>query len=217
MIAVTIDGANTATHTRSSTITKPSSQAHLPKAVSTGDKRTSRHSVVTERTDRAIREHTDPSRAAAAQNFIQQMGLVMQADGGPRIAGRIFGLLLVEGRAMSLSEIATSLEVSRASASTNARLLARGGLLRLISRPGDRQDFYELVENPFQHMLASMGARLRRMASQIAEAEPQFLPDDPAKARIRDLADQHLRSAQFIEEWAANLRHSQAKRKGSKR
>lgn len=141
----------------------------------------------------------------------------MQADGGPRIAGRIFGLLLVEGRAMSLGEIAKSLEVSRASASTNARLLARGGLLRLISRPGDRQDFYELVANPFQHMLASMGARLRRMAGQIAEAEPLFPPNDPAKARIRELADQHFRSAQFIEEWAANLRRPQTKVRRSKR
>ncbi len=145
-------------------------------------------------------------RPTASENFIEQMGLILQADGGPRIAGRIFGLLIVEGRPMSLHEMADRLEVSRASASTNARLLANGGVLRLISRPGDRQDYYELTPNPFQRILEGVGAKMRRAATQIAEAEALFTPAEAdTKARVRQLAEQHRQSADFIEKWAARL------------
>jgi DNA-binding transcriptional regulator GbsR (MarR family) len=154
------------------------------------------------------------SRQTAAENFIEQMGLMMQADGGPRIAGRIFGLLLIEGRPMSLLEMADSLGVSRASISTNARLLERSELIRLVTVPGNRQDYYEMVPSPFQRMLVSVGTKMRRVAGQIAEAELLFRHDDPAKARIRELADQHRQSAAFIEKWAASLLpHSKAARK----
>jgi DNA-binding transcriptional regulator GbsR (MarR family) len=141
----------------------------------------------------------------AAEKFIEQMGRMMQADGGPRIAGRIFGLLLIENRAMSLQDIAVALGASRASASTNARLLASSGLVRLVSRPGDRQDYYEIVDDPFQRMLESVGAKMHRVAAQIAETELLFAHDDPAKPRVRQLAERHRQSAEFIEQWAASL------------
>ena len=75
------------------------------------------------------------------ENFIEMMGLIYQADGAPRIAGRIFGLLLVEDEPHSLQGIAERLQVSKASASTNARLLAEKGVIRLTTKPGVRQDF----------------------------------------------------------------------------
>ena len=77
-------------------------------------------------------------------NFIEQMGMLTQADGGPRIAGRIFGLLLVEGHPFTLDEMAARLTISKASASTNARLLLASGMIRLVAVAGDRRDFYEL-------------------------------------------------------------------------
>ncbi|MCW5722868.1 MAG: hypothetical protein KIS86_17190, partial [Devosia sp.] len=41
---------------------------------------------------------------SAVDRFIDEMGLITQQDGGPRIAGRIFGLLIVEGRELSLNQ-----------------------------------------------------------------------------------------------------------------
>ena len=55
--------------------------------------------------------------------FIEQMGLIAQEDGAPRIAGQILGYLLIEGEPRTLSQMAEALKISKASASTNARLL----------------------------------------------------------------------------------------------
>jgi DNA-binding transcriptional regulator GbsR (MarR family) len=38
--------------------------------------------------------------------FIETMGLTLESDGLPRIAGRIFGLLLVSEEARSLDDLA---------------------------------------------------------------------------------------------------------------
>ena len=67
--------------------------------------------------------------------FTGRMGLLFEADGHPRIAGRIFAYLLVSDGPRSLDELARTLRVSKASASTNARLLAATGVLERVSRP----------------------------------------------------------------------------------
>ena len=68
------------------------------------------------------------------------MGLALEADGLPRIAGRIFGLLLISEDALSLDKLASELRVSKASVSTNARMLEHRGVLEQVSRPADRRD-----------------------------------------------------------------------------
>src|SRR3546814_5030306 len=101
---------------------------------------------------------------SAGEKFIEQMGLLSQVDGAPRIAGRILGLLLLEGRPLALHEIAERLQVSKASASTNARLLAGRDILRLRAQPGDRQDYYEFATGNEYRFLEAIGARMRNSA-----------------------------------------------------
>ncbi|WIY53208.1 hypothetical protein O9Z70_01290 [Devosia sp. YIM 151766] len=141
----------------------------------------------------------------AAENFIEQMGLIMQTDGGPRIAGRILGLLIVEGRSFSLAEMADRLKISKASASTNARLLANTGMIRQTSRAGDRQDYYELGEEPYSRMMETVTARMRKVANLVFEAEARFADDTSgARMRVRQLAQFYQQSADFITEWSAH-------------
>ena len=64
---------------------------------------------------------------ARTVDFIERMGLALESDGLPRIAGRIFGLLLVSEDARSLDDLAAELRVSKGSVSTNARLLEQRG------------------------------------------------------------------------------------------
>src|SRR5690606_21420618 len=59
--------------------------------------------------------------------FIEQMGMSAQADGVPRIAGRIFGYFVINGGPISFTQLAQELQVSRASVSTNLRILASIG------------------------------------------------------------------------------------------
>src|SRR5687767_1846148 len=76
--------------------------------------------------------------------FIEDLGVFYEAQGMPRIGGRICGLLVLATRPLSLEEMAETLSVSRASVSTNARLLERNGTVIRVGRPGDRRDYYEI-------------------------------------------------------------------------
>jgi len=136
------------------------------------------------------------------ETFIEQMGFISQAEGGPRIAGRIFGLLLVEGSPLTLQEMADRLQISKASASTNARLLARYGAIRRRSRSGDRQDYYEVVPDPNQHMLDMVEARMRRNADDLEQTERLFPDGVKAKERIHKLVRFYRVSADFLREWS---------------
>ena len=147
------------------------------------------------------------SSPSPIDQFVEQMGLITQTDGGPRIAGRIFGLLLAEGRSFSLGEMADRLQISKASASTNARRLLDAGMLELTARPGDRQDFYQVGATPYARIIETICARMRRSAEQIRETEALF-PDsqNDARERVHDLAEFYAQSADFFTPWAEHLK-----------
>ena len=107
---------------------------------------------------------------ARTAHFIERMGLALEADGLPRIAGRIFGLLLVSEDARSLDDLARQLRVSKASVSTNARMLEQRAVLERISWPGDRRDYYRVPTNLFSHTMAQRVARWQRFHEAIGAA-----------------------------------------------
>ncbi len=100
--------------------------------------------------------------------FVEKVGLVTQADGLTRAAGRIFGLLLWEGAAVSFGDLAIRLETSRGSISSGVRLLEERGLIRRIARAGDRQDWFEMTPEPFAALLDGAATRLGRAGAEIA-------------------------------------------------
>jgi len=104
----------------------------------------------------AMTEKNDP-----VQDFIEMMGLRFQDQQMPRIAGRLFGLLLLEGGPFSFGELADRLQVSRGSISSNARLLDDIGLIERVAKPGDRQDYYRIVPDGFVSLFRKQLAKLR--------------------------------------------------------
>jgi DNA-binding transcriptional regulator GbsR (MarR family) len=116
--------------------------------------------------------------------FIERMGLALGTDGLPRIAGRIFGLLLISTEARSLDDLAAELRVSKGSASTNARLLEQRGLLERVCRPADRRDYYRVRPDLFDHTMALRLARWERFHETIAGARTG-LPIRSAEVRNR--------------------------------
>jgi DNA-binding transcriptional regulator GbsR (MarR family) len=103
-------------------------------------------------------------------HFTNRMGLLFEQDALPRIAGRVFGLLLVSQEARCLDELAEVLRVSKASVSTNARLLARRGILERVRRPGDRRDFYRVSPDLFVHSVAVRLQRWDRFTQLVGQA-----------------------------------------------
>lgn len=148
---------------------------------------------------------------SAIDRFIEEMGLIAQHDGGPRIAGRIMGLLVAEGRELSLNQISERLRVSRASVSTNARQLAARGLLRLTTHTGDRQDYYELSSASYVQMLQELAGRMEKYASVTEACAIEIESESEGAARrVTELSAFYRDSSQFLGNWASLLLQGKA-------
>lgn len=138
--------------------------------------------------------------------FIELMGVVFQGNGSPRISGRIFGLLILKGTSLSLQYISTELKISKASASTNARLLSNQGMIRLATQPGERQDYYELVPNPLAKMTEKASLTMANIADQVNEAKSHFNVDQhDVVQRIDQLENFYSMSATVLADISTKL------------
>lgn len=89
----------------------------------------------------------------ALREFIESMGVYFERYGLPRIGGRVLGLLMVADRPLSLDDLARTLQVSRASISTNMKLITASSLAEQISLPGDRRDYYRFGPDTWERAL----------------------------------------------------------------
>lgn len=119
----------------------------------------------------------------AAVQYVEQMGLLWEAEGLPRIAGRMLGFLALQPEPVSLEDITTVLDVSKASVSNDARRLERMGLVERASKPGDRRDYYAIAPDMPVRVVAQKLADLERLQSAIAAARD--LPGTPVAVRER--------------------------------
>lgn len=130
---------------------------------------------------------SNDERAISA--FIERMGLSAQGDGLPRIAGRILGYFIVHGGPTSLSALARELQVSRASISTNARMLRDLGVLEATAMPGDRQDYYQLAPRHYLRVLEGYIERMGVLSQSLSTAQAEI--DDGNEGAQERLADMH--------------------------
>jgi len=77
-------------------------------------------------------------------DFIDTMGEMSERYGSTRVGGLLEGLLLLSREPLSLDDMAERLEVSKASVSTNIRLLERWKVARRVFNRGDRKNYYEV-------------------------------------------------------------------------
>ncbi len=120
----------------------------------------------------------------AVEAFIEAIGLSAQADGLPRIAGRMWGFFIIYGGPVSFADLAEQLQVSRGSISTNARILRDLGFIERVTRPGDRQDYYRLADDPYDRLLGGYVERMRKTVAKVEQAQRE-LPDDWQDAHRR--------------------------------
>jgi len=126
--------------------------------------------------------HVNPN----TRQFIERVGVHSEADGLPRIAGRIFGLLLITPGECSLDDMADTLGVSKASISTDARRLEQLGIVVRTSRPGDRRDYYSIGRNALRQSLEHRIRSMRQFQELLRDA--RSLPD--ATDEVRDRLDE---------------------------
>lgn len=145
----------------------------------------------------------------AVETFIESMGLSAQAEGLPRIAGRMWGYFIIHGGPASFAELAEKLQVSRGSISTNARILRDLGILERVARPGDRQDYYQLADEPYDRMLEGYMERMRRTAANVEQAQ-RALPDDwtEPQQRLTEMRRFYRAAVATTEDLMVSLRHN---------
>ena len=76
--------------------------------------------------------------------LIHLIGEKAERFGFSRIAGQLEGLLLFSKDPMSLDEMAQRLEVSKASVSTNIRILEQWKVVKKVYHKGERKNFYAI-------------------------------------------------------------------------
>ena len=121
--------------------------------------------------------------------FIESMGMYFESYGIPRIGGRILGLLLIAHEPLSAERIASLLKVSRASISTNFRLLLTSNLAEKVTYPGDRTTYFTFPESGLEKTLLVeiQGIEaLKRLVQQGMNALPS---DDSARSRMQEMVD----------------------------
>ncbi len=79
------------------------------------------------------------------ETFVEQVAAMLAGGGLPRMAGRIWGYLLIcEPVEQTAGDLADALHASRGSISGMVRLLEPAGLVRRSTRRGDRREWFSV-------------------------------------------------------------------------
>jgi DNA-binding transcriptional regulator GbsR (MarR family) len=145
------------------------------------------------------------------EQFIERLGLYFEEFGLPRIGGRLLGLLIVAERPLSLDEIARRLLVSRASVSTNARLVLATRLVERVGIPGDRRDYYTFSRDAWDAIIEVDLAGVTKLRDFSQDAVAGLADaNDPARTRLADVIE-------FMDFYAEELNATLARWRARKR
>ena len=113
-----------------------------------------------------------------------------------QLQGRIWALLYLEPNPMSLDDIATELQQSKSNISTTIRGLIEWHLVRRVSVPGSRKDYYEAATDFWRVMQEIFERRFRWMVRQILvsvdETRRVAGSEDEPDATEADFVEQRL-------------------------
>lgn len=124
------------------------------------------------------------------QHFIEEISLVFEEIGLPRMAGRIIGWLLIcTPSYQSAEELAGALQASRGSISTMTRLLIEMDLVERIGLPGERRGYFRVKSNIWSRLLRDKMGQVTYL-HQLAERGLQLVESESPEFQRR-LLDMH--------------------------
>jgi len=119
------------------------------------------------------------------KQFIEDVGILYGEMGLPRMAGRIFGwLLLCEPPHESAEQLATIVEASKGSISSMTRLLIQAGMVERIGIPGRRDTYYRIRSGSWSEFMRNRLANLTAMRK-LAERGLDLIADRTPESRQR--------------------------------
>ncbi|UBF28761.1 MarR family transcriptional regulator [Kovacikia minuta CCNUW1] len=127
------------------------------------------------------------------KSFVEEAGLLFETVGLPRMAGRIFGWLLISNPAhQSPTELAEILQASKGSISTMTRLLLQIGLIERISLPGQRRDYFRIKPNAWSELTKQRMVQITAFR-QLAEQGLNLMQSTGSRSlqRLEEMRDIH--------------------------
>jgi DNA-binding transcriptional regulator GbsR (MarR family) len=120
----------------------------------------------------------------------EQAAAMLTAAGMARMPARVMMALVGSpDDGYTAAELADRLGVSAAAVSGAVRYLIAMRLIQRISKPGDRRDRYDLIDDAWAGMIASNSPMYAQLASSMERIADEN-PDAPASvARAREVAD----------------------------
>jgi DNA-binding transcriptional regulator GbsR (MarR family) len=149
------------------------------------------------------------------RHFIEEVGIHFESTGLPRMAGRLFGwLLIADPPYQSASEIAEVLMASRGSVSSAVRLLAQLGIIERYVIPGERHDHFRLCQDALHRTMKHGLEDEIKVFRQLAEHGLELMRDEPSLRR-EWLQQMHDRYSFLEKEFPALLERYERTRAGN--
>jgi DNA-binding transcriptional regulator GbsR (MarR family) len=153
------------------------------------------------------------------KHFIEDVGLLLEQSGLPRMAGRILGLLLIcNPPHQSPSELAETLHASKGSISTMTRLLIEMGLIERIAVPERRRDYFRIKPGAWSQIImfevseVATGRQLAERGLALVENQPPELQE-----RLKEAHDLYVFLEReyplLIERWEKEREKNAGKKK----
>lgn len=96
------------------------------------------------------------------EDFIAQWGVMGTQWGINRTMAQIHALLMTAVEPLSTDEVMEALNVSRGNAHTNLKELVNWGLLHIVTKKGERREFFEAEKDVWEMFRLIMKERKRR-------------------------------------------------------
>ena len=140
----------------------------------------------------------EQDRKIKRREFAEKCALILESQGLSRMAGRVYGWLLVaDTKEQTLNDLGAALQASKSSLSVATRTLIQYGMLERMSKPGQRRDYFRVRVKPFAEIF-------NRRLEQVTQMRTLFdraieLSDDNGEDFEQDLQDVRDRYA-FLED-----------------
>lgn len=118
-----------------------------------------------------------PAWEKAREEFVTQWGSLGTQWGINRTMAQIHALLMTAPEPMCTDDVMAKLEISRGNAHTNLKELVEWDLIRIITKKGDRKEYFEAEKDVWKIFITITRERKRREI-------------EPAIRLLRDCADQ---------------------------
>lgn len=130
--------------------------------------------------------------------WVERVAMYLARDGVPPIAGRVLGWLMVcDPPEQTAAQISAAIGASRASLTSNLRLLSSMGFLTWRTRPGERTVYHRMAEEAWSAVVRQQIAGITSFLDITREGLDLVGSDDDRAERIRQ--------AHATFEWMANV------------